>query len=238
MKKVQHVFQRYEKKYVMNMQQYERLCELIKPYMQADVYGKHTICNVYYDTKQYDLIRTSIDKPPYKEKLRLRSYGIPKMDDIVFLELKKKVQGIVYKRRVSMPYQDALAYIQQPDIFVNKDQILKEIDYFLQCYAVKERVYIAYDRIAYYGKQQKDFRMTFDFRIRWRTQQLGLDQGDFGQYLLKENQVLMEIKMPMAIPLWLSKALNELEIYPMSFSKYGICYKENLYQQVLEDVYT
>ncbi len=237
MKKVQHVFQRYEKKYVLNRQQYERLCVIMQPYMQADAYGKHTICNVYYDTDQYDLIRTSIDKPPYKEKLRLRSYGIPKMEDTVFLELKKKVQGIVYKRRISMPYQKALSYMKYPAEVETKDQIMKEIDYFLQYYTVKEKVYIAYDRIAYFGKQQADFRMTFDFRIRWRTQHLGLDEGDYGQYLLNEDQVLMEIKMPTAMPLWLSKALTELEIYPMSFSKYGVCYKEHLYQQVLENVY-
>ena len=159
------------------------------------------------------------------------------MEDTVFLELKKKVQGIVYKRRISMPYQKALSYMKYPAEVETKDQIMKEIDYFLQYYTVKEKVYIAYDRIAYFGKQQADFRMTFDFRIRWRTQHLGLDEGDFGQYLLNEDQVLMEIKMPTAMPLWLSKALTELEIYPMSFSKYGVGYKEHLYQQVLENVY-
>lgn len=237
MKKIQHVFQRYEKKYLLRKEQYEHLCEIMKPYMQADAYGKHTICNIYYDTNQYDLIRTSIDKPPYKEKLRIRSYGVPTMEDTVFLEIKKKVQGVVYKRRVSMPYQEALAYVEQQHQMKPKSQILKEIDYFLQCYSVKEKAYIAYDRIAYFGKEYADFRMTFDFNIRWRTEQLCLNQGDHGTHLLEDDEVLMEIKMPMAMPLWLSKALNELNIFPVSFSKYGVCYKENLYHQVLEDIY-
>lgn len=237
MKKIQYVFQRYEKKYLLNKKQYERLCEMIKPYMQEDTYGKHTICNLYYDTDQFDLIRASIDKPPYKEKLRLRSYGVPKMEDTVFLELKKKVQGIVYKRRISMSCQKALSFINSSQEIKNKDQIMKEIDYFLQYYPIKEKVYIAYDRIAYFWKFQADFRITFDFHIRWRTHQLGLDYGDYGQYLLDEDQVLMEIKMPTAMPLWLSKALTELQIYPTSFSKYGMCYKHNLYKQVLKDIH-
>lgn len=231
MKKMQCVFQRYEKKYVMTKTQYDGLLEKIAPYMELDAYGKHTICNIYYDTESYELIRTSIEKPSYKEKLRIRSYGVADKDSNVFLELKKKVNGIVYKRRVCMNYQDAMKYLESRYVPV-KSQILKEIDWFLDWYHPTEKIFIAYDRMAYIGKENENLRMTFDFAIRWRKEQVDLTAGDYGEEILKDDEVLMEIKIPMAMPVWMSDVLNELEIFPVSFSKYGVCYKEHLFDQI------
>lgn len=231
MKKMQCVFQRYEKKYVMTKTQYEGLLEKIAPYMELDAYGKHTICNIYYDTESYELIRTSIEKPSYKEKLRIRSYGVADKDSDVFLELKKKVNGIVYKRRICMNYQDAMKYLESRYVPVTS-QILKEIDWFLDWYHPTEKTFIAYDRMAYIGKENENLRMTFDFAIRWRKEQVDLTAGDHGELILKDDEVLMEIKIPMAMPVWMSDVLNELEIFPSSFSKYGVCYKEHLFDQI------
>lgn len=231
MKKMQNVFQRYEKKYLLKWEQYLALLTKIAPYMELDAYGKHTICNVYYDTESYELIRTSIEKPSYKEKLRIRSYGIAHENSNVFLELKKKVNGIVYKRRVCMNYQDVMNYLErnQPS---ETSQILKEIDWFMEWYHPTEKTFIAYDRMAYFGKEDEDLRMTFDFALRWRKDQVDLCAGDHGEKILKDDEVLMEIKIPMAMPIWMSNVLNELKIYPISFSKYGICYKEHLFDQI------
>lgn len=231
MKKMQCVFQRYEKKYLLTKGQYLALLTKIAPYMELDAYGKHTICNVYYDTESYELIRTSIEKPSYKEKLRIRSYGIAHENSNVFLELKKKVNDIVYKRRICMNYQDAMQYLERRQQPVTS-QILKEIDWFLDWYHPSEKTFIAYDRMAYIGKEDENLRMTFDFAIRWRKDQVDLSAGDHGEKLLRDDEVLMEIKIPMAMPIWMSNVLNDLQIYPVSFSKYGICYKEHLYDQI------
>ncbi|WP_416327154.1 polyphosphate polymerase domain-containing protein [[Eubacterium] hominis] len=231
MKQTEYVFQRYEKKYLLTYDQYQQLLLELQPYMELDCYGKHTICNIYYDTDSYELIRTSIEKPSYKEKLRIRSYGIPKEDGDVFLELKKKVNGIVYKRRVCLPYALAITYINTGQCRY-KTQILKEIDWFINRYHPDQKTFIAYDRMAYFGKEEDTLRITFDFDLRWRKDQVDLLYGDEGQRLLPQDKVLMEIKLPMAMPIWLSNCLNKIQIYPISFSKYGTCYKEHLVDAV------
>ncbi len=221
----QTVFNRYEKKYLLPEEIYLELRTRLRPYMQEDQYGLHTICNIYYDTPQYDLVRRSIEKPVYKEKLRLRSYGVPTLDSNVFLEIKKKYQKIVNKRRIQLPLWEAYAYVEQ-GIRPKKDsQILREIDFFLQRYPLQRGLFLAYDRIALYERENPDFRVTFDHNIRYRQMDMGLEQGDQGELLLPGQYYLMESKIMGAAPLWFSQLLAELSIYPVSFSKYGNIYK-------------
>lgn len=221
-----HIFQRYEKKYILNMQQYEQFLKRVSSYLEVDQYGESTICNLYYDTASYELIRTSIEKPEYKEKLRLRSYGIPEEGDTAFIEIKKKYDGIVYKRRIELAIEQAAAYLDEgmePDL---DSQIKREIDYCIQFYDLSKKMYIAYDRTAMYGIYDDSVRVTFDKRIRYRMNDLELQKGDHGIYILPEDKVLMEIKVAGAYPLWMTEILSDLAIYPGSFSKYGNSYKK------------
>ena len=223
---VQTVFKRYEKKYMLDKNQYEQLTNVINDHMKVDEYDKHTICNIYFDTDDYRLIRTSIEKPKYKEKLRLRSYGIPTLDSKVFLEIKKKFDGIVYKRRISFSLQDAYTYLAEGTYPKEDIQIKKEIDYFISYYRPMPKMYIAYDRIAYFCEEDDHFRITFDSNIRYRRDDLLLEHGTHGDVLLDESLHLMELKIAGAIPLWLVHAMSDLKIYPTSFSKYGTIYKK------------
>lgn len=220
----QETFQRYEKKYLLNATQYEKLLPLIEEHMLLDQYGKHLICNIYFDTDNFDLIRTSVEKPVYKEKFRLRSYGVPSDEDTVFLELKKKYDGIVYKRRVPMLLNEATEYLYHGNKPGNMGQIHKELDFTVQKYKLQPAVYLSYERMAYYGKEQADLRVTFDCNITARRELLDLQKGSFGTSLIKESEYLMELKIPESIPLWLSRALSENSIFPVSFSKYGTYY--------------
>ena len=221
----QTVFNRYEKKYLMPEEVYLALRERLAPRMQVDQYGLHTICNIYYDTPDYDLIRRSIEKPVYKEKLRLRSYGIPDLDSTVFLEIKKKYQKIVNKRRIPLTLQQAYDYVERGIRPEQDSQILQEIDFFLKRYPLQRGLFLAYDRIALYQKDNPDFRITFDQRIRSRQVDMGLENGDSGSLLLPDGYYLMESKILGATPLWFARTLSELDIYPVSFSKYGNIYK-------------
>ena len=234
----QTVFNRYEKKYLMPEDIYLELRERLKPYMSVDQYGLHTICNIYYDTEQYDLIRRSIEKPVYKEKLRLRSYGIPSLDDTVFLEIKKKYNKVVNKRRIPLTLQEAYDYVEKgirPD---HPSQILNEIDFFLQRYSLKRGIYLAYDRIALFQKDDPDFRVTFDQNIRSRQLNMGLEEGDAGQALLPSGYYLMESKVMGATPLWFAHILSDLDIYSVSFSKYGNIYKDRYHMFHPEEALT
>lgn len=232
------VFNRYEKKYLLNRQQFEAVLDKISNYMVIDHYNKdnqfYKISNIYYDTINNDIIRTCIDKPIYKEKLRIRSYGIPSLEDNVFVEIKKKYDGIVYKRRTEMKLKDAYnyldgkvstTYIIQNNSKINH-QMLGEIDYFKNFYKIVPKVYLSYDRLAYFEKNDGDFRITFDTNITTRREDTRLEDGSFGEQLLPEDMYLMEIKINRAVPLWFVKIMSDFNIYPISFSKYGTEYKK------------
>ena len=223
-----YTFQRTEKKYLLTLPVFEQFFEQIKPHIQPDEYGRSTICNIYYDTEHYDLISRSIDGPPYKEKLRLRSYGVPGPKDTVFLELKKKYKGTVFKRRISLPLEEAEGYLEKGIPPREQGQIFQEIDYFCRFYRPQPRLFLAYDREAYVGQEDSSVRLTFDQAIRSRTDHLHLGDGDEGRIYLQENYRLMELKVPGAFPLWLVKPLSALKIYPTSFSKYGSIYRQEL----------
>lgn len=228
----QDIFQRYEKKYLLTKEQYKILINKLGNFIVKDDYGIHTIYNIYLDTQDYSLIRTSIKNPVYKEKIRLRSYGNACYEDNVFLELKKKYKGVVYKRRIKLILEEALNYInfrKNPNI---SSQIFNEIDWFMNIYNPVPKVFIAYERMAYYSNTNSDIRITFDSNIRWKENTLSLSKEGFCNNLIDSNTVLMEIKIPEAMPVWLSRVLSEFEIFPVSFSKYGTCYKNYLYEQI------
>ena len=289
----QTVFKRYEKKYLLSLEQYHALISRVIPRLRPDQYGKHSICNLYFDSRDFGLIRRSLEKPAYKEKIRLRSYGVPGPRDQVFLELKKKYDGVVYKRRVAMPLAEARQYLSvacatpgerlvsavsgegargflagamsadQLQLISagggtkaslaggmvlagagetfretgpgRSGQILKEIDYAIRFHQVRPAVYLAYERIAFSGKEDPELRVTFDMNIRARDYGLVLEQGTFGVPLLGRGEFLMEVKIPGAMPLWMSRALSELGIYPVSYSKYGTYYRDFLAGKALEE---
>lgn len=229
MGQLEGTFKRYEKKYLINELKYRQLRQRLKDKLIVDDYGETTICNIYFDTPNHLLIRNSLEKPVYKEKLRLRSYGTPSEGDKVFVELKKKYKGIVYKRRVKMELTEAEQYLYYNKPMDNPTQITKEIDWFMNFYKnVEPAMYISYNRIAMYGTDDPDLRVTFDQDILWRDKELWLEFGSGGNSLLEEGQQLMEIKMPGAMPIWLSHILDELQIFPVSFSKYGRGYEQSL----------
>lgn len=228
-------FKRYEKKYMLMEEQFNKLIPRLLEYMEEDEHCKfgedYSIYNIYYDTKNSDLIKHSLSKPYYKEKLRLRSYKVPKSPkEKVFLELKKKIGGIVNKRRVILTLEEAYKFLENGEKPVAKDyiseQVVKEIEYFLSKNTVYPAAYISYSRMAFFGKEDRDFRVTFDSNIITRRSNLYLEMGSFGEELLNPGNRLMEVKILGAIPLWLASIFSELEIYSSSFSKYGNEYKK------------
>jgi len=231
---IQTVFKRYETKYFVSDGQLDTLRADLGRYMKEDSFGTYPICNLYFDTADYALIRSSIEKPQYKEKLRLRSYGVPKAADSVFVELKKKYDGVVYKRRVTMTQGEAMPWLLKGKSPGDESQIMREIQWFLDFYHPVPKAFIAYDRTALSGLENSALRITFDRNIRWRSTSLDLSQGDWGAPLLPPGKTLMEIKIPGASPLWLSRLLSELQIYPTTFSKYGTCYKQHLIHDFLK----
>lgn len=216
---------RTEQKYYLTYCEYQELMNQIDNHLEKDKYYKERICSLYFDTDNYDLVINSLNKPLYKEKIRLRSYNTPASNDLVFLEIKKKYDGTVYKRRITLPYKEALNYINKGIVPDNQKQIFKEIDYCFKKYKLKPKVNISYDRYSYLDKDDKTFRITFDHNIKSSTTDLKLNDQLIGDSLIKDGYI-MEIKSIKAIPFWLLKTLCELKIYPASFSKYGEVYKK------------
>lgn len=217
-------FRRVEKKYIITRDQYLKLKEEIKDKMKEDEHGKSTICNIYFDTEQYELIRHSITKPVYKDKIRLRSYNIPTLESTIYLEIKRKCDGVVSKRRIEMTLNNF--YEQLKNDKAENSQVKKELDYYFSHYNLKPTMSLSYYRRAYYDKENQDFRITFDSNIIARNYDLEIEKGNFGTNILQEDKYIMEIKTLGAIPIWFVKLLDELKICPCGFSKYGEAYTQ------------
>ncbi len=231
----QAVFKRYELKFMLTLAQKEKILKAMEPHMALDKYGRTTIRNIYFDTDNYRLIRRSIEKPAYKEKLRIRSYTQVTPDSTVFVELKKKYRQVVYKRRTSMTEQQALQWICQRQPCPKSTQIANEIDYFMDFYqTLHPAVFLSYEREAFYSKDDSDFRVTFDDTILCREEDLSLESEVYGTPILPEGVVLMEIKCAGGIPLWMTHVLSEEHIYKTSFSKYGTAYQTIIFPKLTE----
>ena len=224
------IFKRVEKKYLLDSAKKEALLGEIMPMLIPDSYGRSTISSLYLDTPDFRIIRASIEAKlwgyPYKEKLRLRTYGVPEDDSKVFLEIKKKYKGVVYKRRISLTHADAMEYIlggaKPPD-----SQIMREIDFAMNFYrGIRPSAVVSYERDAFFVRDLPALRITFDSGVRYRADELDLKQVSGGKILLPEGYFLMEIKTDGAMPLWLSYTLDEYDIFPVSFSKYGKAYAD------------
>lgn len=227
MAKYQDIFKRYEVKYLLTEAQAETIKNAFGDTMKPDKYGESRISNIYFDTPSHLLIRRSLEKPVYKEKLRLRSYGCLSSEDTAFVELKKKYNGVVYKRRIAMTQKQAVDYLCRGAEPPEHTQITAELDYFMKFYGeIMPTAYISYERTAFYSTENDGLRITFDRNILWRDTDLSLLSGAYGSPLLNENEVLMEIKVPGAMPLRLTHLLDENKLSKTSFSKYGNAYIE------------
>ncbi len=233
----QTVFQRYELKYLLTEAQKQVVLAAMAEHMALDQYGRTTIRNIYFDTDNYRLIRRSIDKPAYKEKLRIRSYQRAQATSTVFVELKKKYNRIVYKRRISLPEKEAMEWVLGKRHCHKDTQISQEIDYFLDFYgSLRPAVFLSYEREAYFARDGSDFRVTFDDHILCRQEDISLEASIYGTPILPEGKVLMEIKCDRGIPLWMTKVLSQEKIYKTSFSKYGTAYQTVIFPQISQEV--
>lgn len=221
----QYTFQRFEKKYLLTPLKYRRLQRTLKDRMAEDEYGRYTIVSVYFDTDAFDIIRTSVQQPIFKEKLRLRWYGEGGDDAAMFWELKRKYRGRVYKRRIPAQPCGVSRLLRPDEERFCQGQIAREVEWFVRRYRPVPKLLLAYDREAFQSPGDRELRVTFDHRIRWRDRDFGFSHGSGGTPLLEGGTVLMEIKACGNLPIWLTELLAAEKLYPSSFSKYGTWYE-------------
>lgn len=229
-----NTFERYEIKYLLTNQERQALCELMEGRMKIDQYGRTTIRNLYYDTDDMRLVRHSLEKPVYKEKLRVRSYSRITSEDDVYVELKKKYESVVYKRRIALPEHEATDWLVGGKDRPADSQIAREIDAFRAFYTgIRPVVYLSYEREAYFPTDGSDIRITLDSNILARDYDLTLLKGAYGENVIGRDVTVLEVKVPGAIPLWLVRFLSGNGIRKTSFSKYGMYYtKRSMNRQV------
>lgn len=219
-------FRRYEIKYKLTVEQYKKLLDVFPKTIKLDDYGRHKISNIYFDTDDYRIIRHSLEKPKYKEKLRVRCYGEPSENSKAFVELKKKFNGVVYKRRFDANQKQALDYLCDGKECSVDSQISHEISYFKESHEnLKPRVYLSYEREAYFCTTDENFRLTFDFDIKARETDVSFYETSNDQQVLSSDFVLLEVKTVMGMPKWFLDYLSENEVFKTSFSKYGTAYQ-------------
>ena len=221
-----NIFRRIEEKYFLTKNQKDVLFKEINSYIKKDDFFESNILNIYFDNNHSELIIRSGEKPIYKDKIRLRSYGIPSLEDDVFLEIKNKFNGITSKRRIKMKLNDFYTYLKTGKS--NKTQIMNEIDYLFKYYKLKPAYFVGYNRLSYKGISNYDLRITIDSNLRSRNKDLYLENGDYGDLFFDNNTYIMEIKTLGSMPIWLTNTLSKLKIYPISFSKVGEIYKKEM----------
>lgn len=227
-------FQRVEEKYMVTKKQKDELLKRMSDYIEKDKYFISNIYNIYFDTENSDIIAYSISKPAFKDKFRIRSYGLPKLEDDIFLEIKVKYKGVVGKRRTTMKLKDFYKMIDTNNFEDNNkelsnDQILNEFKYYYKYYKLRPAIFVAYDRESYKGIQDEGLRITFDKNLRSRRENLKLENDEKNLKFFKEEKYLVEIKTLNSLPLWLTRILSDLDIMPISFSKYGKIYESEIY---------
>ena len=216
---IETIFKRLEKKFILNKHQLTSFKKLINNHMQADAFGHYNVLNIYYDTPNWDIAKLQLEKPIYREKLRMRCYNSNNKNSDMFLELKKKYKGVSYKRRTYIS-----DYANSTFTLNEKKQIDKEIDYYINTNQVSERMFIGYSREAYAGIQDPNLRLTLDTNICYRTHDLNFNDVTNGTKILAHDQTLLEVKIGGAFPLWLAKFLSENQLYANSFSKFANSY--------------
>ncbi|MGN0298048.1 MAG: polyphosphate polymerase domain-containing protein [Lachnospiraceae bacterium] len=233
-----YIFERTELKYLISPAQKDAFLNRISDYIEQDSHGESTVYSLYFDTPSYQLIRNSMEKPLYKEKLRLRSYGIPSNESKVFLELKKKYKGVVYKRREEMTLSQAEHWINTKEVPKNS-QIMREIDYISQFYhPLQPKMLISCQRQAYFCVNDPELRFTFDQQLQYRTTDLSLTSGSYGEPIVPNDACVLEIKALFSMPLWLTEVIDELHIVPSGFSKYAMGYQKWIENQAHSSNFT
>ncbi|MBQ9020348.1 polyphosphate polymerase domain-containing protein [Candidatus Saccharibacteria bacterium] len=232
---IQEVFRREEVKYCLTPEKADLLLQEIAPHIKPDKYPTGTNSSIYFDTRDGYLALHSLEKPLYKEKIRIRSYSCPTtLDSTIFIEIKKKFDGIGNKRRIAVKLRDFYTYLETGSLITENPQIRRELDYCFKFYNLIPYLYLAYDRHSYAGAAPEDstFRLTFDRNIRYRTTNLRLETPGKDTLYFNNGEIIMEAKALDAYPLWFTRALSKLKIYPVSFSKYGkVCQKLYYHQQ-------
>lgn len=222
----QETFMRHEIKYMLTDETKNALLQTMQPFIRKAEFEHTTIRNIYFDACDFRIIRHSLEKPIYKEKLRIRSYQEASADDLIFVELKRKYKSFTYKRRLALPKAQAIACFWEGKRLPIASQIANEIEYFRQYYgSLYPMVFLSYDREAFIAREDENIRITFDTNILYRQMESYLDNEIHGIPLLKEGNTLMEIKSPNVIPFWTSKLLSQFKCYKTSFSKYGMAYQ-------------
>ena len=216
-------FVRKERKYLLNNQQFVVMHDFITKKMDKDEYFVSHIYTLYFDTEDYDLVNASLMADDYKYKVRLRSYNDGA--DRLFFEIKSKLNGVTYKRRVQLTNDELQRYLGGEAIQPS-DQVMKEIDHLYQKLDLSPKIFIAYDRLAY-RDPNSDLRITFDTNLRSRNQDLDITNTDDCQQFFDDQTFIMEVKSKDGMSLWLTSFLTASQIFPNSFSKYGKIYTRN-----------
>jgi hypothetical protein len=226
-------FQRYEQKYLLDAFQYAQFMSVLNEFVRADTYGLSTIYSVYYDNDAFGIARNSPRKSVYKEKLRLRSYGIPQPGDTVYLELKKKLKGVTYKERIPLLFTGMEQCLNFKADSYPRNYIFNELDWVLHYYKPFPQFMVCYDRRSFREREDKTLRITFDTNIRWRASGLDFSLGPYGSPMIGENEYLMELKVANSIPPYLAAHLSRLKIFPVSFSKYRTAYESLIHERTV-----
>jgi SPX domain protein involved in polyphosphate accumulation len=239
---------RFELKYLTRFDTYQRIIRQLDPYAERDGYagelGRYSIISLYYDSPELACYWDKINGVPYRNKLRIRQYGSMAGSDDAYIEVKQKLLASIRKIRTRMKLTqayDLLAAAHQraetSEVIDRspEDEVLNHVMYLRSLYNLEPKAIISYEREPYVGRYDHHLRMTFDLNLRSRAEDLRLESGPWGKYIMSPDIVLVEMKVDGRIPEWFISLVAEHNLEPCRFSKYCLGLERALSLQSQED---
>lgn len=225
-------FNRFELKYLITLKQAELFKKALRAYLFADEHGngngRYALASLYYDSPDLRCYWEKVDGLRFRRKLRIRRYETDApltADTPVFVEIKQRLDKVTQKRRVILPYGDALRLCnerQLPDEVAPEDEtVMNEIYAYLWQYNLRPVSIVRYERQAFIGTDYDlGLRVTFDTSLNYQVHQLLLEEEPSSLPMLPADRVVMEIKVNERIPYWLTEMIAAHNLKMIRVSKY------------------
>ena len=223
---------RHECKYFVPVGLIASIRSYLRPFVRPDRHAQHRpgyqypICSLYLDTHSYALLNEGVRGLKNRVKLRIRTYD-DQPEGPVFFEVKRRMNGLVYKHRAALARPAAMKFMQRlwnvaPTATLPSASDLNKFRHLTRERDAAPVVKVKYRREAYESASRDPVRITFDTDLqRAVTRDLDLSHGPgHWQPCALEGQIL-EIKFTNTYPSWVADLVRHFELQRRSISKYA-----------------
>jgi hypothetical protein len=221
---------RYECKYLVLEAWVPEIRRIIGPFVRPDRFapqagGMYRISSLYLDSPDLQLLRMAREGWSERMKLRARTYS-ERQEDPVFLEVKRRFNGVVHKTRARLARAEVRAPLRSHAWGAparSGPSELRQFVHLAQHFAVRPVRHVRYLREAYESRGGEPVRVTFDRALEQAEGRDGELSPDGSRWRpLGLEGVVLELKFTGGFPLWMGALVARFELERRSISKYSL----------------